>query len=175
MLGPGTITLYKGHLENWEKLIGNLKLSQLNSSVIEHNRDKLRTPNRGNSTLNRHMQTLSAMFGHCMRFKDEIGNPKPWVESNPCIGIEKLPEPPLGQKMRAYSLEEQERLLSFCNPELKFAIALSISIGARQKEVWDLPWNDVNFDSQWITFRKTKNKKIRTVPIFDQKYGQHLR
>lgn len=175
LLEPGTITLYKGHLENWEELIGNLKLSQLNPSVIEHNRDMLRTPNRGNSTLNRHMQTLSALFGHCMRFKDDIGNAKPWVESNPCLGIEKLPEPPIGEKMRAYSVREQQRLLSFCNPELKFTITLSILTGARQKEVWNLPWEEVNFDSQWITFRKTKNKDLRTVPIFDQQIWDAFR
>ena len=173
LLEPGTVTLYEGHLKNWEELMGRLKLSQLNSSVIEHNRDNLRTDDRGNSTLNRHMQTLSALFGHCMRFKDDIGNPNPWADSNPCLGIEKLPEPP--SRMRAYSVEEQQDLLSFCNPELKFTITLSIITGARQKEIWNLPWEEVNFDSQWITFRKTKNGHPRTVPIFDQQIWDAFR
>jgi len=49
--------------------------------------------------------------------------------------------------------------------KLYLAVLLALSTGARQKEIWNLSWKDINLKDEFIIFSKTKTKKTRTVPL----------
>ncbi len=72
-------------------------------------------------------------------------------------------------RVRCLTEEERERLLAACkdsvNPHLYMAVVLALSTGARQQEIWDLRWSDVNFEKGLITFTETKNDEFRSVPL----------
>jgi integrase len=90
-----------------------------------------------------------------------------WMEDNPMRKISKLKEP--RGRVRYLNIEERERLLVACkdstNNHLYLAVVLALSTGARQQEIWDLRWSEVNFETGFITFTETKNDEFRSVPL----------
>ena len=55
------------------------------------------------------------------------------------------------------SFEEQTRLLSVCEGSLYLAVLLSLSTGARQLEIWQMRWSDIDFGRGIVIFPVTKS------------------
>lgn len=124
---------------------------------VKEARNSLRSKNRGNSTLNRYLAALSVVFGSAV--KDFL-----YMKINPCSQIRKLPEPK--PRLRYLSKEEIKVLLDSCESHhLRDAIELSILTGGRKNEVWKLPWKDVDWSLNQLTFKDTKSGKPRSIPM----------
>jgi integrase len=153
------------HLQYWKDEIGAYALSEVTSSLIVEARDKLKSPNRSNSTINRYMTSLSHSLS--------IGaNEWEWIENNPCRKIRKLKEP--RGRIRYLSEAEKSRLLKNCSEsnskDLYDAVVLSLATGARYSELMGLNWNQVDFQRKAITLFETKNNEIRLLPIVGLAY-----
>jgi len=148
--------LFAQQLSFWQYEMGHVKLSNLKAINIQATRDKLKNDSRTNSTVNRYMQSFSAVIGSAV--KDFH-----WLEHNPCSQIRKLPEP----KGRARYLKDDElkSLLTACTGDLYLAVLLALSTGARQQEIWGLKWQDIDFKRGLLIFILTKSGEPRSVPM----------
>ena len=157
---------YASQLKWWEEQIGDVRLSDLSTSLITEKRDLLsrtitnRKKPMSPARVNRYMAALSTALNTSIREWE-------WMEDNPMRKISKLKEP--RGRVRYLSDEERERLLDACkdsaNTNLYLIVVLALSTGARQQEIWDLRWSDVNLIKGLITFSETKNDEFRSVPL----------
>jgi integrase len=157
---------YASQLKWWEEQIGDVRLSDLSTSLISEKRDLLsrtitnRKKKMSNARVNRYMAALSTALNTSIREWE-------WMEDNPMRKISKLKEP--RGRVRYLSDEERERLLDACkdsaNTNLYLVVVLALSTGARQQEIWDLRWSNVNLIKGLITFSETKNDEFRSVPL----------
>lgn len=74
---------------------------------------------------------------------------------------------PNNQKERTLKPEEEGRLLSFANPNLRAIIICALNTGMRKSEILTLTWESIDLESNLITINQTntKSKKTRRVPI----------
>ena len=157
---------YASQLKWWEEQIGDVRLSDLSTSLISEKRDLLsrtitnRKKKMSNARVNRYMAALSTALNTSIREWE-------WMEDNPMRKISKLKEP--RGRVRYLSDEERERLLDACkdsaNTNLYLVVVLALNTGARQQEIWDLRWSNINLIKGLITFSETKNDEFRSVPL----------
>lgn len=159
-------------LARWIQLIGDCQLDAVTPAKLAACRDALakETVQRGakpgklksGGTVNRMMAYLSDVLGYAVK---ELQ----WIERNPCERISKFKEAPGG--VRFLSDEERDALLAACqqsnNPDLYPAVVLSLTTGARQSEIMNLTWPQIDFDNRLITLRdgETKNNEGRVLPL----------
>lgn len=62
--------------------------------------------------------------------------------------------------------DEQLALLNATPVEEWHTVAFALGTGARNSEQWHLLLEDISLERREVTFRRTKNKKARTVPLF---------
>ncbi|WP_428491756.1 site-specific integrase [Rhodopila sp.] len=78
------------------------------------------------------------------------------------------PRPPKGRERRLYP-EEEELLLKAAEKSsrswLRAAIVIAVETGIRQAELVDLTWTRVNLDRQFLDLTRTKNGRLRRVPL----------
>lgn len=136
----------------WKGEIGVYLLSDASRALIVEQRDKLlntkgrNVERRSNSTVNRYMTALGNAF-------TVATNEWEWMEENPMRKISKLSEP--RGRVRFLDDEERERLLEACkastSPYLHTLVVLALSTGARQGELLNLRWSDVDWQRCVIT------------------------
>lgn len=155
------------HLGYWRSAFDGLVLEDITPGAITEKRDALMQPAgdqkaRTPATANRYLASLSA----CLTFAvKELG----WIERNPCTRVRKGKEGT--GRVRYLSDDERTRLLSACkdsrNPLLYPAVVLALSTGARQGEVMNLRWPQVDFTRRTILLRdgETKNGAGRVLPM----------
>jgi integrase len=154
----------KAYLAWWKAELGGYSLANVTPSRIADARGKLlKTPgrydrSRGNASVNRYLAALSTCLATAMH---EYG----WLEVNPCRSVKKLREPT--GRVRFLSDEERGYLLAACKPnaDLYAIVLLALSTGARQGEVLNLRWGDVDLQRRVCVLRETKNKDTRALPL----------
>ncbi len=163
----------KRHLEFWRKHLGKMTLAQLcnDAEPIRETMALLRRSKtkrgglRSAGTTNRYFASLSKLFTSAMRWG--------WASSNPMRLVDKLPEP--AGRDRFLSDDELHRLLeataASTDPYLDIVVKLALTTGGRYAEIMGLTWSDVSLDRQTVTFRKTKNRDVRTVPLVEPALG----
>jgi len=89
------------------------------------------------------------------------------MEDSPIKKIKRLKED--RGRTRFLNDKERERLLNACiefeNESLYLIVVIALSTGARQGEILNLRWNNVDLKRRAITFVETKNDEIRSVPL----------
>lgn len=162
-LAPGTQVAYDAHLRFWEQKMGHLRLSDLRPDKIAEYRDALRADNKKPASVNRYLAALGAVMTQCV---------KHWhiIETNPVQRVAKLVEN--NARQRFLSESELARLLDACrqsaSPDLYTAVLLSITTGARKREILELRWCDIDLTAGVILLEHTKNGDARTLAIADQ-------
>ena len=129
-------------------------LHTLQTEVVERTKNP-----RSPATVKRYLAALSKLFSCAMDWG--------WCDSNPVSRIQKPSEP--DGRVRYLSEDERVALLEATeasdDPYLHSVVLLALCTGGRLGEVTGITWPDVSFDRQTVTFRKTKNRETRTVPV----------
>jgi integrase len=155
----------KRQLDWWIDQIGDYTLADITSSLISEYRDKLKNERlddkeiRGPSTVNRYLAALSHAFTIAMK---DWG----WVEDNPVLKVSKFKEP--RGRVRFLDEDERKRLLDACkkhSDQLYTIVVLALSSGARQSEILNLRWKDIDLDRGIIVLHETKNDERRAIPL----------
>lgn len=149
----------------WKEKIGYRLLADITPALLRQQIDTLasetsRGKKRGPATTVRYMAALSHAFSIATREWE-------WMEVNPMTKVSR-PKEPRG-RLRFLLPEERIRLLQACKesecPELLLLVVLALSTGARQGELLNLKWEDIDFPRRRLTFHETKNGERRSVNI----------
>lgn len=154
------------HLNWWKAEIGRYALADVTPTLIAECRDKLslglvrnktkRTP----ATVVRYLAALSVCLTYGV-------NEKQWIDDSPMRKVTK-PSEPRGV-VRFLSQEERANLLSACkesnNPLIYIVTVLALSTGARQGEIMNLTWDDIDLNRGRAILHETKNGERRALPI----------
>lgn len=122
---------------------------------------------RGETGINRHLQTLRALFNWATRNEYRTHESPFRFRGTPDIRLAK-------EQARSRRLDESEerRLLLAANPHLQACIIAALETGMRKGEILGLRWSDVRFEGdrpEWIILRAdgTKTGKSRSIPVSD--------
>lgn len=147
-LRPTTQRPYQTHLAWWEAELGALHLNELHPHRIAACRDALTRSGKSAATVARYLATLaSVLTAGVQRWN--------WLTDSPMRQIHK----PVVRNNRARFLDEAEldRLLVACHrsesPDLLLAVLLAITTGARQGEIMNLRWRDIDWPRHLLQLR----------------------
>ncbi len=149
----------------WKQQLGHYVLADVTAVVIAEHRDRLAgglTPQgrqRSPATANRYLGALSHALTIAVK---EWG----WLDDNPMRKVCKLKEP--RGRVRFLSDDERSRLLEACrahSPALYSIVVLALSTGARQGEILNLTWQDIDLARGMIILEETKNNERRSIPL----------
>ncbi|HEY4830967.1 MAG TPA: site-specific integrase [Waddliaceae bacterium] len=118
---------------------------------------------RSNSTVSRYLASLSHVLSIAAKEWQ-------WLTENPCLKVKKPKAPP--GRLRYLSKNEMGALFQACqqskNKYLYLIVLIALTTGARQGEILNLQWTDVDFDNHFLHLRDTKNGENRSVPIAEE-------
>ena len=157
----------EGQLLWWNERYGVLSLSSFTPRQVLEGRDELSKSDRRPATVNRYLAAISACCTYALKNWQ-------WLSDNPVQKVPKLKEP--SGRTRYLDDDERKRLLDVCpliSSELKLAVVLALSTGARRNNIWGLKWNDVDLTSgkELVVFRETKKGTEVRVPLAGRVIG----
>jgi integrase len=155
-------------IKHLNRVFGGLPLSKITQDMIEeYVRVRRSTKIEGRlydgkerclspASVNRELACLKTMLNKAV----EWGK----LETSPCVRVRKLKEN--NARTRFLTEAEMERLMKAVSPpELADVIAILLHTGMRKGELQGLKWADVDFDHGLITLTRTKNGKVRHIPM----------
>ena len=153
-------------LEWWKARLGGHRISAITPALIGEGRDALLTGGKNGdrpaspATAVRYLAALSHLFTLAEREWR-------WANENP-VRLVKKPKEPRG-RVRFLADEERERLLAACresrSPRLYPLVVVAMVTGARQGELLNLRWQDVDLERGQAVLHDTKNGERRAVPL----------
>lgn len=145
---PSTQPNYRIHLAWWESHLGTLRLADLRAERIDTCRDLLTQAGKSPATVTRYLASLAAALTAAVKLWH-------WLPASPLAQVSK----PTVSNERTRFLTEAElaRLLTACREstsrDLLTCVMLAISTGARQGEILNLRWRDLDIERGIITLR----------------------
>ena len=151
----------------------NKKLKEINSFEVERykiERLKQKTYRKelvSNTTVNREIEVLRNMFNIAVENR--------WMNTNPASStkVKKLRQD--NKIERFLQPNEEQELFKKCvgrNAHLRPIIIMALHTAMRRGEILNLTWASVDLKRRYITLTKTKNGKIRKIPISDMLYDE---
>lgn len=154
------------HIDYWKSRFSDFGLVHITSELVGKERlILLDTPTpkgkkRASATVNRYISTLSSLLSYAVK---ELR----WISENPCLNLKKLKENP--GRDRVLSAEEIDKLLATCrkskSPYLYCIVLFSLTTGARQGEILNLKWCDIDFKNSLAFLKETKNGRPRSIAL----------
>ena len=174
----GDMQTVQGQLDWWKENLGSYLLADITPQLIAECRDKLEKepikqhesknknaaikPSRYRSpaTIVRYIASLSVCFTFAIQ---DLA----WIETNPVLKVRK---PSIdNDRVRFLGKEETQKLLAACKvsryKSLYCIVIIALSTGARQGEIMNLRWKDIDFNHKVMRLEETKNGERRTVPL----------
>lgn len=143
----------------------NVNLRTLTQHDFERFRASRIKKGNSKSTVNRYLQLMGKMFNLAI----EEG----YLEENPARKVKPFSEKDT-LKERILTEKEEEKLMENCSDTLKPIIAVALNTGMRRAEILGLKWENVDFQAKRIRVEKTKNGRVRFIPINDDLFKQIL-
>jgi len=145
---------------------GHLKMSQISRyQVVEFLQSKVSAGYKP-GYCNRFLVLLSFCFNLALKWE------VPEVQQNPVKGVDLLKN--LNKTERFLQANEIQNLLSALesspNPLLKYFVPLALLTGARKRELLDMRWCDVDFESKVWRIPITKSGRPLNVPLTPQAF-----
>jgi integrase len=159
----------------WKEKRGSLALSELSKAKIKNAIREIAQENvkhgtgrgvvgtlsrsKAPATLNRYLQAVSSVLTWAV---DED-----WITKNPALGIKRLKEP--RGRVRWLSDDERKSLLEACDQsewtDLGLLVRIALSTGARQGELLNLRWENLDLRTGLAHLSNTKNDEPRILPL----------
>jgi integrase len=139
-----------------------IRLQDITPEGIDKFQRKRRSEGAARATVNRDVTVLSGMMRKAKKLR--------YISQNPCEDVW-LPEAQERREAMPFSHEEEERLLTSCEPLLRIFVIVLTETGLRpKKEALPLEWANVDVDGPEPAIHVTKSKTragIRRVPLTD--------
>ncbi|MFI5342775.1 MAG: integrase [Chlamydiales bacterium] len=158
----------RSQYEYWSNRLGGYALVHITPELISKERQVLmesrtikgqkRTP----GTINRYMAVLSGIFNYGVKRLR-------WLSENPCLNLLKLKDTTV--RDRVVQRDEIAKIIDACQKSkssyLYCIVLIAITTGARQGEILNLEWTDINWENKQAYFRETKNGRPRSIALVD--------
>jgi len=144
----------------------NVNLKNLTPFDVERFRASRLKKGNSKSSVNRYLQLMGKMLN--------LAKEEHYLEENPVRKIKAFSEKG-NLKERILSEQEEEKLMQNCSSNLKPIIVVALNTGMRRAEILNLQWNQIDFKARSIRIEKTKNGRIRHIPINDDLFKQILK
>jgi len=142
-------------VKSWIKVFGARPIGQITRAEIEDWRRK-RMATCKPATINRDLSRLRRMCNVAVEWD--------LLEESPMAGMKFLREN--NARTRYLSIEECQRLISCCvAPHIRAIVTIALHTGMRLGEILNLHWQDLDFKSNFILIRDSKNGDGRPVPM----------
>lgn len=136
------------------KFFGGKYLTEITANLIcEYQNERIR--DHQPTTVNKEVSFLRRMFNLAIQWE--------LIYLNPVNKIKFFKEPQI--RIRFLTIEECNRLLECCFGYLKKIVLTALHTGMRKSEIFRLQWSNVDFNSNLIILDKTKNDRIREIPM----------
>jgi integrase len=155
----GKLSIFNTHLIPF---MGNKKLNEITSFLIEEYKASALKKGLCNKTVNCHITVLNTCLTHAVEWNE--------LETKPNIKRLKVVQ----QKFDFLTFEESEMLINVSRGIWKEMILFALHTGMRYGEIRAIRWQDINWEKKLITvknafyrdiFGATKSNKERYVPI----------
>ena len=113
------------------------------------------------ASLNLELSFLKTMFNLAVEWQ--------WLAENPAAKVKKLRGET--KRLRFLNREDVYRLVDCCPSYLKQIIITAVSTGMRRGEIFNLKWEDVDFEHGFIRVVKSKNQESRNIPMDEILHG----
>jgi len=145
----------KHNLRHLQAFFGDKHLHEITSLDVEKFKvDRLKVV--GKNSVNKNLGCLRAMFNKAREWRLFDGeNP---VHNRQFLKLD-------NRRLRYLEKDEIARLLSCCDGHLKDIVEFAINTGMRQGEIFNLKWEDVDFNTGLIHLLKTKSGNKREIPM----------
>ena len=163
---PSSLRSERGHIKHWKKLLGDIRLNEINPSLIRKAMGAMREGGMAPQTVNYALITLRCILN--MAVEDRLlpslpVAPKMWLK------MERRKRPPfLTQEME--SLCESALACSRTGEQFERYFKFLCYSGARAAEALRIKWADVDFGNRQVVIGadgNTKNGKSRVVDFND--------
>ncbi len=156
---PKTHAMTEGSLRRFVCFFGNIYLDEVNIKMIEMFIME-RKKKCSNRTVNIDLTYLSQALKKAVDWD--------YLKKNVATNIKKLKE--TSGRVRFFSREEINKLLSAANPYLKRLLLVGLLTGLRHGEILSIHMDNIDFDNKVIHIVntgefETKNRKNRSIPI----------
>jgi integrase len=139
----------------WIREFGNRPIGQITRAELQDWQARKRQTCKP-ATVNRMMCRIRHMFNRAVDWE--------LLDQSPMKGIRFMHEN--NARLRYLSLEECEHLIQGCvAPHVRAIITVALHTGMRAGEIRNLQWDDLDFDTGFITIRDSKNGESRHVPM----------
>jgi excisionase family DNA binding protein len=143
----------EGHLKPF---FGASRLQCISPLQIERYRAQRLNSGASRASVNREMALMKKMFNLAIDWS--------MTDSNPVRKVRFFSEKD-NLKERILTREEEARLFQAATGHLKPILTVALNTGMRLGEILGLTWEQVDFRKRLIRVEKTKNGKIRFIPI----------
>jgi integrase len=155
--------------------LGQLRAGTLDWQQVKGKRRKT-TPAGAARTGKRHnnvLTTIRTFFDFCT---ENPSREKPWVRSNPCASIRKVPEHDSDDGSRAFTTVELKRLMATagkpkrendrrCTIDRKFVYMAAALLGVRWSTLRRLTWGMIDTGAKEVRFPRSTHKKGRKTHV----------
>lgn len=133
---------------------GQYLLSEISTYIVESYKARRRHEVSG-ACVNRELGMLKSMLNKAIKWGFLHAE-------NPVRGIKYYPEYP---KERILQDEEEERLIVNCGESVRPVVVTALNTGMRSGELLDLRWENVDFTNSFIRVARSKNNRVRKIPM----------
>ncbi|NTV28734.1 MAG: site-specific integrase [Candidatus Omnitrophica bacterium] len=148
------------NLDRLARFFGDRRLQDITPMMVEQFKAE-RLKEVAPATVNKALACLKAMFNKASDWGLLDGK-------NPVSKVKLLKVD--NKRLRYLEKPEIARLIGNCLAHLKPIVILALNTGMRKSEIFNLRWDDVDFNLRMIQLLKTKNNKIRNIPMNESVY-----
>lgn len=144
------------YLRRLKPKFGNHELSRISPEMIEEYKAERLATGIKKCSVNREVSCLRKIFNVAIDWAYAADNPVRKV---------KLYSEKENIRERILAEDEEERLLSVSYQHLKPMLIVALNSGMRKSEVFNLKWQNVNFETRQISIKESKGGRERKIPI----------
>jgi len=145
-------------LEILKEYFKDKELREITPLMIQRFRDSRLKAGNTKSTTNRYLALLKRMFNLAI----EEG----YLEGNVVKKVKLYSEWDT-VKERILTEGEERRLMEVASDRLRSILTIALNIGLRLGEILNLQWRHIDFTARKVSVEKTKNGKVRFIPLND--------
>jgi integrase len=156
----------KSRLKELMQFFGDVELRKITPFMIEKFRKSRLKIGNSKSTCNRYIALLKKMLN--------LAEEENFLERNPAKKIKLYSERNIF-KERVLTKDEEKKLIETSSEHLKPILKIALYTGMRLGEILELQWTQVDFETRTIKVEKTKNDRIRHIPINNLLFQELMR